>query len=270
MATDEVGAFKDGQRATWAAGDYAAVAEKIWEVGGRLVERLQPRPGERMLDVACGTGNVTIRAAQTGADVVGLDLTPSLLERAAAGAERAGVPVELIEGDAEALPFEDASFDVVSSVFGCMFAPRHGVTAGQLARVLAPGGRLGVCAWTPEGAIGHFFRTVGASLPPPPAVAEPPLAWGSPEHVAELFAGTGVALAFEREEVVLRFGSLDEAVGSYEREFGPIVMARKRLDPDDFDALIVDLRALLARLDTGAGGHCTIPAEYLVITGRKE
>jgi ubiquinone/menaquinone biosynthesis C-methylase UbiE len=132
-----------------------------------------------VLDVACGTGNAAIRAAQAGGEVVGLDLTPELFEAGRRLAKQAGVSVEWTEGDAEAIPFENESFDVVLSTLGCMFAPRHRVTATELARVLRPGGRLGQCNWTPEGSQGEFFRALGAYVPPLPAFAQPPLLWGT-------------------------------------------------------------------------------------------
>ena len=173
----------------WAAGDYAAFAPVVAEVGERLVARAGVRPGAAVLDVACGTGNVAIPAALAGGRVTGVDLTPEHFPAARARAAAAGVEVDWVEGDVEALPFEDDTFDVVLSAFGCMFAPRHAVAAAELARVLRPGGRLGICAFTPDGAGGDFFRTLGAIAPPPPAFAENPLGWGDPEHVRALFPG---------------------------------------------------------------------------------
>ena len=169
MAIGELDQIKQGVRASWAAGDYAAVAQRqLWPVGERIIRRVGVRPGEDVLDVACGSGNAAIRAAQAGGRVVGVDLTPELFEAGRRLAAQAGVEVEWLEGDAEALPVKDASFDVVVSVFGCMFAPRHQVAADELARALRSGGRLCVCAWTPEGALGEFFRTIGTHLLPRP------------------------------------------------------------------------------------------------------
>ena len=270
MSADELQAIKDNQRAIWTAGDYASIAEKIWAVGGRLVERLEPQPGEAMLDIACGTGNVTIRAAQTGASVTGLDLTPSLLETARGLASEAGVEIEFVEGDAESLPFDDASFDVVSSTFGCMFAPRHEVAAGEIARVLKPGGRIGICAWTPQGTIGQFFVTIASHLPPPSPLMQPPPLWGHIDHVREIFAGTGVELEFEEQTVVIELESVDAGVAAYETEFGPIVMARALLEPEGkYEALRDDLRALYTQINTATDGTLAWPAQYLVIEGRK-
>jgi ubiquinone/menaquinone biosynthesis C-methylase UbiE len=169
MAMAGLDQMKQGVRATWAAGDYPAIAQRqLWPVGERVVRRVAVRPGEQVLDVACGTGNAAIRAAQAGGHVVGVDLTPKLLEEGRRLVSEAAVEIDFREGDAEALSVPDANFDVVVSVFGCMFAPRHEVAAHELVRALRPGGRLCVTAWTPDGAMGEFFRTLGGYMPPPP------------------------------------------------------------------------------------------------------
>ena len=150
------------------------------------------RGDDLVLDVACGNGNATIPAAKTGATTTGLDLTPELLEAGREAAAEAGVEIDWVEGDAQDMPFDDASFDVVTSVFGCMFAPDQRRAAAEIARVLRPGGRMVVCAWTPEGNMGKMFMTVAAHRPPPPEGFQPPVLWGNEEHVRELFDGTGV------------------------------------------------------------------------------
>jgi SAM-dependent methyltransferase len=196
--------------------------------------------------------------------VTGVDLTPELLEAGRHLAADANLEVEWIEGDAEALPVADASFDVVLSVFGCMFAPRHRVAARELARAMRPGARLCVTAWTPEGTIGTLFRTMGAYLPPPPAAAaQPPLAWGSEDHVRALFADTGVELDFARETLELpRFDTLDEEIDYATSKFGPLILARRLLEPQGrWPQLLDDLRGVMAD---------PTPAEYLVIMGAKD
>jgi ubiquinone/menaquinone biosynthesis C-methylase UbiE len=263
MAVSELDHIKQGARATWAAGDYPAIASRtLWPVGERVVRRIGVAPGERVIDVACGSGNAAIRAAQAGADVLGVDLAPELFEAGRRLAGEAGVEVEWLEGDAEDLPVGDGRFDVVLSVFGCMFAPRHGRTAAELARVLAPGGRLCLTAWTPEGFMGRFFRTLGGYLPAPPPVAEPPLLWGTEAHVRELFAGTGVELEFARETLdPARFDTVEEEIEFSVTRFGPMIMARRMLEPQGrWDALLADLRGLLEQAE---------PAEYLVTTGHR-
>jgi ubiquinone/menaquinone biosynthesis C-methylase UbiE len=266
IAVDEL---KQTARATWAAGDYDAIADRIWDVGARIVRRVEVRPGEDVLDVACGTGNATIPAAEAGARVVGLDLTPDLLEAGALRADRAGVEIEWVEGDAEELPFEDESFDLVLSTFGVMFAPRHEVAAQELVRVLRPGGRFGLCSWTPDGQIGDFFRTVATHAPPPKDGA-PPVQWGSEEYLAALFQGLGVELELERETVVFRFASIEEAVETYEAKFGPVVKARERLEPEGrWPALREDLAQLFGEHNEATDGSLAYPGEYLAAVGRR-
>jgi SAM-dependent methyltransferase len=256
--------IKKMARTSWAAGDFPTIAQRqLWPVGARIVQTLGVRAGEDVLDVACGTGNAALRAAGVGARTVGIDITPELLAAGRKLAAEADLNVDWREGDAEALPVENESFDVVISVFGCMFAPRHDVVARELARVLRRGGRLGICAWTPEGAVGKFFRTLGGYLPaPPPEFATPPLAWGSEEHVRRLFAGTGVELAFTRDTLEFpRLESLDAEVEFVTTKFGPLVLARRLLEPAGrWNALRADLAKLLEHPE---------PNEYLVIQGRK-
>ena len=261
---DLIRTLKEQARATWSAGNYDAVAEGIWEVGGVIVERAGIRPGEDVLDVACGTGNATIRAALAGGMVTGLDLTPELFEAARRRAAEAGAEVRWIEGDAEALPFDEESFDVVTSTFGVMFAPRHQVAAAEMTRVLRPGGRIGLAAWTPEGSVGRLFSTVSAHLPPPPAIASPPIRWGVEAHVRELFDGHSVELSFERRRLALD-PDIDraEAVEFYLASFGPLLRARALLEPQGrWQAAEAEIRPAIANM-------LADPPEYLVITGRK-
>jgi len=255
--------IKQGARATWAAGDFPAIARlTLWDVGPRIVAAVGVQPGEKTLDVACGTGNAAIRAAEAGAQVTGVDLTPELFDAARAEAADAGVTVDWVQGDAEELPFEDKSFDVVLSTFGCMFAPRHAVAAAEIARVLRPGGRVGLTAWTSEGGMGSFFRTVGAYMPPPPPIAQPPALWGDDDHVRELFAESGIELKFRRETVAqARFESTDQAIEYMSTRFGPMIMAREMLTAAGrWDDLRADLTELYERDE---------PMEYLVTLGVK-
>jgi SAM-dependent methyltransferase len=267
MAVSELEQMKNNTRATWASGDYATIAKHdLWELGERIVERAGVSPGEDVLDVACGTGNAAIRAADAGARVVGLDLTPELLDAGRHEAAEAGVEVEWLEGDAEALPFPDESFDVVLSVMGCMFAPRHDVTARELARVLRPGGRLALFGWTPEGPVGRFFKTLGAYMPPPPAFAMPPLLWGTEGHVRELFDGTGVELEFTRElstnPSATSDDSADERIEFYTTTFGPLMKLRESTEAQGrWPALRDDLTPLYENTEE--------PGEYLVVLGTK-
>jgi ubiquinone/menaquinone biosynthesis C-methylase UbiE len=256
--------LKQRARDTWRAGDYAAVAEGIREAGERVVQDARVGLEDRVLDVAAGTGNASIPAAERGARVVGLDLTPELFVAARRRAEEARVEIDWVAGDAEALPFEDESFDVVLSTFGVMFAPRHRVAAHEVARVLRPGGRLAVASWTPDGVVGEMFATIGRYLPPPPPVAEPAILWGTERHVRELFEGTGMALSFERTTIRPDPGlDRSEAVRFYLESFGPLIKARELLEPQGrWRPLAEEVAPVIERM---AGGS----AEYLVVSGTK-
>lgn len=254
--------LRDEARRTWAAGNYDAVAEGIWEVGERIVARVAVGRGDRVLDVACGTGNAALRAAQAGGRVTGIDITPELFEAGRRRSAELGVEIEWLTGDAEELPFDDGSFDVVLSTFGVMFAPRHRVAAQEIARVLAKGGRIGICSWTPEGAVADFFRVMADHLPQPPDIAESPLLWGTEDHVRQLFHGSGVELAFtiERLDIDPEI-AVDEAVEFYVESFGPLLMAREYLEPrGEWGPFVETLRPYIARMVTDE-------AEYLVTTG---
>jgi SAM-dependent methyltransferase len=261
MSSDELVALKQAQRATWALGDYGEVAlRELWEVGARLVSRVGIAPGDDVLDVACGTGNVAIRAAEAGARVTGLDLTPELFDTGRRLAADARVEIEWVEGDAEALPFQDESFDVVLSTFGCMFAPRHELVAAEIARVLRPGGRLGICSWTPEGAVGRFLTE--AAMPQLPEFVSAPARWGTESHVVRLFDGAGIDLAFERDVCPdYEYDSTGEQVEWLTTHFGPLMRVRQAAEED---GNWPEVRDQLAQ--TFGDG---VPSEYLVALGRK-
>jgi ubiquinone/menaquinone biosynthesis C-methylase UbiE len=257
-------------RATWAAGDFDAIAERIWGVGDDLIGRVGVESGNRVLDVACGTGNAAIPAAVAGAKVTGLDITPELFADARRRAADAGVEIEWIEGDAEELPFEDAAFDVVVSTFGCMFAPNHAAAAAEIARVLAPGGRIGIAAWQPQGSIGQFFATIAKHAPPPPDGFQPPPLWGVRDHVNEIFDGTGVEVRFEESAAHWRFDTVDEMVNEYATKFGPVVRLREALEPQGrWEALREDLVATFGEITYEEDGGVAFDGDYLITLGRK-
>ena len=262
--------LKQRERETWARGDYAAIAcDMFWEVGPRIVARVALRSGERVLDIACGTGNAAIRAAEAGGRVVGLDLTPELFEAGEKLASNAGVEVEWVEGDAEALPFDDDSFDIVLSTFGCMFAPRHDRTARELARVLRPGGRMGLTSWTPQSSLADLMRALLGALPPTPDFVQPPPLWGSEQHVQTLFEGTAIELEFAREAIEFRFDSIESALEIYETKWGPFIEARELLEPQGlWSELRSHLGAVLERHNLSSGFDLRFPGEYLVVVGR--
>jgi ubiquinone/menaquinone biosynthesis C-methylase UbiE len=261
---------QDRARATWSSGDFDAIAQRIWEVGDNIVARVDVREGERVLDVACGTGNASIPAAGMGGIVTGVDITPELLEAARRNAENYRVEVEWVEGDAQDLPFEDGSFDVVVSTFGCMFAPDHAKAAAEIARVLAPGGRFGVVAWRPEGNIGEFFQAISKYAPPPPEDFQPPPLWGVRDHVTEIFAPTGIEPSFDDGAAHWRFESIEEIVDEYSEKFGPIVMLRPALEEEGrWESLLEDLAAMYAKVNTATDGSVQFDGEYLVSQGTK-
>ena len=262
-ARPELEAIKARQQATWSAGDYSVIGSTLQIVGETLCEAADVSAGDHVLDVACGNGNAALRAAQAGGQVTGVDLTPELFDAGRALAAEAGVTIDFVAGDAEALPVPDGAFDVVLSVMGCMFAPRHRVTAGELARALRPGGRLCVTAWTPDGEIGRLFQTMGAYMPPPPPIAQPPALWGTEDHVRELFEGTGVEVGFAYETVPFAdFGTIEDEIDYTVANFGPMIMAKRLLEPQGrWEALLDDLRGVLSTRRPDA--------EYLVISGVK-
>lgn len=262
--------LKQAHRRTWASGSYATVAERLVDdVPPRhLLERVPIEPGMEVLDLATGTGNVAIRAAQRGARVTGLDLTPELLDRARERAVAAGVQVEWVVGDVEDLPFEDGRFDVVLSTFGIQFAPRHEAAAREAVRVTRAGGRIGLVNWTPRGHIGRVLRAVSARLPKPPAYASPPPLWGDEGHVRELFAFTGAELEFERaSNPFVGFTSPEAWVAFMETNYGPLLTARQKLD-GAWSELRHELVALTTALDQGRPGALHVESEYLLTLGR--
>jgi SAM-dependent methyltransferase len=263
-------ALKDGHRAIWASADYPAVAETIADaLPAALLAELPPLSGAEVLDVATGTGNLALRAAAAGARrTVGLDLVPELLDVARRRPHADGV--EWIAGDAEALPFPDGAFDVVTSVVGVQFAPRHQVVADELLRVLRHGGALGLVNWTPGGLVGQMFAVLGRHLPAPPAFASPPPLWGDPEHVAALLDGHVAGLAVRRGSNTFRAASADAFADFFEGNYGPIHMAKQKLG-DAWAPCGGGLREVYARLGrrTGDGPGWAIDSEFVVITARR-
>jgi len=263
--------LKRTHRATWAAGDYAAVARHIDDAPPRdLLARIGLTPGEEVLDVATGTGNIAIRAALSGTQVTGLDLTPELFETGRLRAARAQVAVDWVEGDAEELPFEDERFDVVLSAFGVQFAPRHEVVARELLRVCQLGGRIGLVNWTPRGQVGELLRIIGRHLPAPPSYASPPPLWGSEEHVRDLFADLPVRLRFWRGANPWRFPSGERYVRFMETHYGPMVKARERLTAEGrWRACRAEILAMTERRNEATDGSLLMAAEYLVAVGHR-
>ena len=259
---------KQQARVMWAMGDYPGIVPKIASAGERAVEAAGITKADEVLDVACGSGNATIPAALTGANVTGLDITPELLEAGRANAAQAGVEIDWVEGDAEQLPFDEGNFDAVISVFGCMFAPDQARTANEILRVVRPGGRIAIASWTPEGFAGRFLAAVGGHLPASDAPS--PILWGTEDHVRELFDGTGVELEFEQDAIDFTHDSAQAFLEEYEVKLPPVVAARAALEPDGkWQALRDELEALYESHNEAGDGTYRAPGEYLVIKGHK-
>ncbi|HEU4976732.1 MAG TPA: methyltransferase domain-containing protein [Baekduia sp.] len=260
-------------RAMWAAGDFPTVARTVTPVGPHIVAACGVGPGQRVLDVAAGAGNTAIPAAVAGADVVASDLTPEMFDAGRADAARAGVEVTWIEADCEQLPFDDASFDVVTSSFGAMFAPDHQRTAGELLRVCRPGGTIGMANWTPQGWVGQFFLTMLPFMPPPPEGASPPPLWGVEDHVRELFGDAVSELTLTREVVELdQFATPGELVDFYRSYFGPTIVAYRTVEaePERRAALDTALLDFARRSNLAADGeHARWEMEYLLVVARR-
>jgi ubiquinone/menaquinone biosynthesis C-methylase UbiE len=265
--------LKAATRAMWAGGDYHRFArETVWELGPVLVEAAGISAGQRVLDVATGSGNVAMRAAEAGADVVASDLTPENFEAGRREAGARGVELEWVEADAEALPFEGGQFDVVTSVFGVMFAPDHQKAADELVRVCRPRGTIGLISFTPDGLGGEFFGTLAPYMPAPPPGAEPPVMWGSEDHVQELFGDRLESLETTRKEYVESADSPSDYCELFKQTFGPVVTTYASLadQPDRLAALDRDFLDYATRSNSGTeGGRAEYAYEYLLVVARK-
>jgi SAM-dependent methyltransferase len=255
-------AVKRRQQQTWASGDYAAVAARIVVMAERLVDAADLRAGERVLDVATGSGNAALAAARSGCEVTGVDYVPELLERGRARAAAEGLEVTFAEGDAEDLPFPDAAFDAVLSCVGVMFTPDQERAAAELLRVCRPGGTIALANWTPSSFVGQLFRTVTRHVPPPAGV-RPPGQWGTEERLRELL-GTAISrLELKQHTFVFRFRSPDEFAQFFRANYGPVHKAFKALDDRGQRRLHDDLVALAREHDHAQGPSVAMASEYL-------
>jgi ubiquinone/menaquinone biosynthesis C-methylase UbiE len=271
-ATEADRALKSKHRAMWALGDYPAVATQIIpDLGYELVRACAVDKGERVLDVAAGSGNAAIPAALSGADVVASDLTPELLEAGKVLASQRGVQVRWDVGDAEALPYDDGQFDVVMSSVGVMFTPHHQASADEMLRVLKPGGRIGLISWTPQGFIGQMFATMKPFAPPPPPGTQPPPLWGSEDHVTGLLGERVTDVEARRQTVTVdRFARPEDFRDYFKANYGPTIATYRAIadQPERVAALDRDLADLARRNDRGEAGTL-LDWEYLLFTARK-
>ena len=267
--TSTLSELKTKHRAMWALGDYPAVAaDVIPDLGPVLVQATGISAGERVLDVAAGSGNAALPAASTGADVVASDLTPELVEAGRRLADERGVRLTWEVADAESLPYDDGSFDAVISCVGVMFAPHHQQAADELLRVTRPGGRIGLVSWTPEGFIGQMFATMKPFAPPPPAGVQPPPLWGDEAHVRALFGDqVGELTATRRDLRVDHFATGAEFRDYFKACYGPTIAVYRAIadDPDR----VADLDQRLAELGDGALVDGAMAWEYLVVVAQR-
>jgi SAM-dependent methyltransferase len=273
ISADDDRALKARHRAMWALGDYPRLAADLLpELGRSLVEATGVGPGDRVLDVAAGSGNVAVLAAKAGASVVAGDLTPELFDAGRVRAASEGVELEWREADAEALPFADGEFDVVLSCVGVMFAPHHQAAADELVRVCRPGGRIGLINWTPEGFIGQLFATMKPYAPPPPPGASPPPLWGREDHVTGLLGERVTDLRTERRTLTVDQFDRPEGFRDYFKAvYGPTIAVYRSLaeEPERAAALDGELVELARRADRGQGST-VVDWEYLLLTATKK
>ncbi len=258
------------QQETWSEGDFSMVASHIYIVAERLVEALEVMPGERVVDVACGSGNGAIAAARrTWAGAVGSDFVPALLERGRERAAAERLEVEFVEGDVQDLPFGEAEFDVTMSIFGAMFAPDQERTAAELLRVTKPDGRIGMANWAPDGGLGQMFLTVAKHTGGPPPGIVPPVLWGTEDHLRALFGDGITDLRVERRRSRQGFRSADHYLDFFRRFFGPIKSAYEAVGPAGEAALTADMRTFLEQSNTAGDRALVIEPEYLEVVATR-
>jgi SAM-dependent methyltransferase len=263
----DIATIKQRQQTAWAAGDYAAVGVRLLLTAELLCEAVDLRAGERVLDVACGNGNAALAAARRFCQVTGVDYVPALLERARERARAEGLEASFQEADAEALPFPDASFDVVLSTCGAMFAPDQEQTASELLRVCRPGGRIGMVNWVPDGYVGELFRTIGRYLPPPPGL-RPPVLWGSEDRLRELF-GPEVAISAPRRTFLWRWPSPEHQAEFFATFYGPANRAVAALAADRAVDLKADMVEVARSFDVSDDDTLVLRQDYLEAVIRK-
>ncbi|MFM0631879.1 class I SAM-dependent methyltransferase [Paraburkholderia xenovorans] len=263
--TSEFADVKARQHAAWETGNYAVVGTTLQIVGENLCEALDLRAGSRVLDVAAGNGNVTLAAARRWCDVDSTDYVASLLDAGQARARAEGLTtVQFREADAEALPYADATFDVVMSTFGVMFTPNQEKAASELARVCKPGGKIGLANWTPDSFIGQVFKTIGKYLPPPPGLKSPAL-WGTRARLDELFHGNVRSVAVTSREFMFRYRSPAHWLEVFRTYYGPINKAFAAMDDERQAAFQRDLMTLMESRNRSGDGTLVLPSEYLEI-----
>jgi SAM-dependent methyltransferase len=266
--TPDLPTIKGRQQKAWSSGDYGKVGVTLLMMGEQLAETVDLKPGESVLDVASGNGNAALAAARRFADVTALDYVPMLLEEGRKRAEAEGLAIDFVEGDAENLPFEDASFDVALSTLGVMFAPDQEKAARELLRVVRPGGTIGMANWVPDGYVADLFKTIGRYIPPPPGL-KPPFRWGTEQGLDELLDGGIGSLQTRRRGFVWRFRSARHHVEFMRGYYGPLNKAFGALDEGGQRALEGDLISLVERHNRSENGTAVWPADYLEVVATR-
>lgn len=257
-------ALKSRQHAAWSSGNYAVIGTTLQIVGEELCEALDIRSTASVLDVAGGNGNVALAAARRWCDVLATDYVPELLEHTRTRADAEGLRLETREADAEALPFSDALFDVVTSSFGVMFTPNQDRAARELVRVCKPGGKIGLANWTPDGFIGRLFKVIGKHVPPA-AGAKSPALWGTRERIAEMFESSASSIKSTPKHFVFRYRSPEHFLEIFRTYYGPMLKAFAALGSADQSALERDITVLIEEFNRSADGTMVVPGEYLEI-----
>ncbi len=261
--------LKSKLKTTWEAGDFAQIAKGIETAAEEFVGRLNIQPGMKVLDVACGNGNLAVIAARKGAEVTGIDIADNLIEAAKERAAAEGLDIKFEQGDAEAMPYEDGSFDVVMTMYGAMFTPRPEVAASELVRVCKPGGTIAMANWTPTGFAGQMFKLGGKYVPPPPM--PPPVLWGVPDEVTARFGEAIENLTMTPRIAEMKFNFPPEDVVSlFKTYFGPTVMALKAMGDENHEAFTNDLVALWSENNTKTDGTTLTRSEYLEVIATKK
>jgi ubiquinone/menaquinone biosynthesis C-methylase UbiE len=267
LTLDALDAVKAKQQATWTSGDYAVIGTTLQAIGESLCDAIDIAPGSDVLDVAAGNGNASLAAARRGANVTATDYVEHLLDKAVRRAEAEGLPLTAKVADAEALPFEDASFDTVLSTLGVMFAPNPERSSAELLRVCRPGGRIGLANWTPEGFVGQMFKIVGAHVPPPAGVPSP-LQWGTDARIHELF-GADTDVAITRKHFTFRYRSAEDLFETFREFYGPTHKAWGALDADGQASFREQLIALSDGANRATNGTLAVDSEYLEIVATR-
>lgn len=267
--TINIDAIKANQKAAWMAGDFGVIAKSVDSHAREFIESCGVTPGMRVLDVACGSGNAALHAARAGAEVTGVDIATNLVEQARARAREENIRARFDEGDAEEMPYSDADFDMVVTMYGAMFAPRPEKTAAELLRVCRPGGKVAMANWTPGSFTGHMFKVSSSHVPPPPGIA-PPVMWGDETAVRQRLSGGVESLRMRKVPVTIRFPfSVPETVEHFRKYFGPTYRAFESLSALGQAALRSDLEALWSKYNRATDGTTEVESEYLEVVATR-